>query len=513
VVNVLGGGGGKTLVIGPIGGASSTFTFASSGTVLDGFTITRAGNNTNDWNNPGLNSAGVAMQGLTVSGTVRNCLITGMRTAIDINNSGGSFILNNVITNNRTGLIMRNQTDNLTVVENIISDNWTVGVLFLDASGGTDSPVQTANNSSFSNNSVSGNWYGQIVDRQTGGSLPAPGANLKNFSGNWLGTSAPVVTIANSAEPGYAAQIPVIFGGVAVAPGGQPDIAGVASANVDYTPWLDVGTDLQPTLGFQGDFATLHVDDNSPQVGAITRIQEGVNMVSGSTVLVAAGSYSENVSITSKVTIDGAGSGSGAGDSIVTAANPALPVFLVTDAGGLNASDRLTIKDLRVSGGSVGVRVDAVTGTRQWFSFENLTAVNNSSVGIALGGVATLGEVQVSGCALSNNGVFGLHVADTLSLFASLAVTGGSMDNNGAVGLSVNGANANLASPTQISVTGTTFTGNGNQVDGGNGDVSFFLFNGDAALTNVTITADAQFPIQLRGKGTASSATFLSRSE
>src|SRR6185369_16224318 len=95
----------------------------------------------------------------------------------------------------------------------------------------------------FSNNNISGNWYGQVVDRQTGGLLPPPGANPKNFVGNWWGTTSPVVTTANSAEPGYAAQIPVEFGGTAVPPGGQPDIAGAASANINYVPFLCTGID------------------------------------------------------------------------------------------------------------------------------------------------------------------------------------------------------------------------------------------------------------------------------
>ena len=197
---------------------------------VDGFTITRLGNNTTDWNNPGLNSAGFAMQGLAVSGaTIRDNVITGNRSGLDINNSNGHTVRNNVIDFNRTGLIFRNQTDNQTVVENFITNNWTVGVLFLDASGGTNSPVQTALHSTFTNNNISANWYGQIVDRQSGGSLPAPGTtNFKNFSGNWFGTTSPVVTTANSAEPGYAAQIPVAYGGSATPPGGQPDIAGPA---------------------------------------------------------------------------------------------------------------------------------------------------------------------------------------------------------------------------------------------------------------------------------------------
>src|SRR6185369_12282539 len=117
-----------------------------------------------------------------------------------INNTGGITIRNNVITDNRTGMIFRNQTDNMTVIQNKITANWTVGVLFLDASGGSNSPLQQAANCNFSNNDISGNWYGQVVDRQTGGSLPAPGTNVKNFSGNWFGTNTPVVTTANSAE-------------------------------------------------------------------------------------------------------------------------------------------------------------------------------------------------------------------------------------------------------------------------------------------------------------------------
>jgi autotransporter-associated beta strand protein len=304
-LSLLGAGAGASVVTGPIGGAgSTTFKLDASNVLLDGFTITRAGNNTTDWNNPGLNTAGIAIQGQAYGGNIiRNCLITGMRTAIDINNSNGHTVRNNVITDNRTGLILRNQTDNLIVVQNQITLNWTVGVLFLDGSGGSNVPVQTAANCDFGNNDISGNWYGQVVDRQSGGSLPAPGSNLKNFSGDWLGTASPLVTTNNSAEPGYAALIPVAFGGTATPPGGQPDVCGSASANIDYTPWLHVGTDTDVTTGFgtygfQGDYSKLHVDDSSAQVGTTGRIQEGIDLladgalVGGSReVLVEPGSY------------------------------------------------------------------------------------------------------------------------------------------------------------------------------------------------------------------------------
>ncbi len=254
-------GAGSTNIRGPIGGPGTTVQITASNVTVGGFTVTRLGNNTTDWNDPNLNTAGFAIQGQAITNAlIRDNVITGNRTGIDINNSNGHTVRNNVIDFNRTGMIYRNQTDFQTVVENFITNNWTVGVLFLDGSGGTNSPVQSALHSTFSNNNMSANWYGQIVDRQSGGSLPAPATtNYKNFRGNWYGTTSPVVTTANSAEPGYAAQIPVAYGGTATPPGGQPDIAGPASANFQYTPFLLSGTDTnvettpgRGTNGFQG---------------------------------------------------------------------------------------------------------------------------------------------------------------------------------------------------------------------------------------------------------------------
>ena len=126
-------------IVGPIGGGGSTIQVTAGGVVVDGFTITRAGNNVADWN-LALNTAGVAVQGQGNTVELRNSKLTGNRTGIDINNSNGNSIHNNIIDNNRTGMIFRNQTDNTSVVNNFITNNWTVGVLFLDGSGGTNVP-------------------------------------------------------------------------------------------------------------------------------------------------------------------------------------------------------------------------------------------------------------------------------------------------------------------------------------------------------------------------------------
>jgi hypothetical protein len=251
-LSLLGAGIDNSTVSGVIGGDSATIKVAAANVVIDGFTITRDGNAAATWN-LALNTAGVAVQGQTNNAEIRNSKFTGNRTAIDINNSNGNFVHNNIIDFNRTGMVFRNQTDNTTVVENFITNNWTVGVLFLDPTFGTNVPVQQALNSTFSNNNISGNWYADIQDRQ-------PLGSPKNFVGNWYGTTNLFITNTNTSEPGYADQIPVAYGGTATDPGGQPDIAGIGSANFSYTPVLCTGTDTniettpgRGVIGFQGD--------------------------------------------------------------------------------------------------------------------------------------------------------------------------------------------------------------------------------------------------------------------
>jgi hypothetical protein len=373
---IVGGAGVTSVISGAIGGAGSTVAITASNVEFKNFKITREGNTSATWNDPNLNSAGVSIASSVTGINVHDNLFVQNRTGIDINNSSGHTVRNNVFTDNRTGLIFRNQTDNLTVVENEITDNWTVGILFLDASGGTNSPLQQALNSTFFNNNISANWYGQIVDRQSGGSLPTPGTtNLKNFSGNWFGTNAPVVTTANSAEPGYAAQIPfTVPGGSATPPGGQPDVAGSASANFDLTPLLDVGTDTNAettpgrgTYGFQGSFNVLDVIASNAQTGPIGRIQEGINLVNtGGTVKVLAGTYTENVNVNKAGTLAGTPTING---TLTTSAAGAIvsPGFSpgIINSGNLSLTSGSTLSIETASNAGPGTGHDQVnvTGT------------------------------------------------------------------------------------------------------------------------------------------------------
>lgn len=343
-----GSGFANTTIEGQKGGDGATVRISAAGAKVNGFTITREGNNVSEWNDATLNNAGVAVQGQSSFGEIFDNRIYGNRTGIDINNSNGNHIHNNIIENNHTGMIFRNQTDNTILEENFIIDNRTVGVLFLDASSGTNSPVQTALNSQFNDNNISGNWYGEIVDRQAGGSLPVPGANMKNFECNWYGTTSPMVSTANSGEPGYASLIPSSFGGSATPPGGQPDILGPASANFDYVSWLVDGSDMSGvTPGFQpvsGACTGTLIDLTNITTDHITC---GDAMDEGKITL----TFSGGMAPYDIVWTGGSANGISSPYEIIDL-NPGNYTFTITDANGSSVSGSAEIEYLPVSVGS-----------------------------------------------------------------------------------------------------------------------------------------------------------------
>jgi hypothetical protein len=426
-VTLQGDGIGQSIVSGPIGGGNGTFFVQAAGVVIDGFTITREGNNPTDWNNPALNSVGVAVQSQGNTVELRNSRLFGNRTAVDINNTNGNSIHNNVIEDNRTGMVLRNQTDSTSVIENHIRNNFTIGVLFLDSSGGSNAPVQSALNSTFTNNNISGNWYAQIEDRQAGGSLPAPGTtNAKNFSGNWYGAMAPATTTNTAGEPSYADQgVPTTFAGTATPPAPKPEIAGPASANFDITPLLRSGTDTAPgTPGFQGDFGALTVTTTGAQTQATGRIQEAVDRATaGGTINVLTGTYAETVTVDkANLTIDGGGTPS---QTVVDPAPGANGFELGASADGLDLVDlkvdtanrginvqsvivdNVNLTNLQVTGstGAAGIEISNSSTANNW-ALNNVESSANTSVGMRVRGVAD--QVAITNSKFNNN-QFGLY--------------------------------------------------------------------------------------------------------
>lgn len=156
--------------------------------------------------------------------------------------------------------------ENVTVQEAILTGNARNGANLLYVNSGSNDPEMTA--VSVRNSYLAGNgnlgaalyaWWVAMTPTET-----------FDVSGNWWGDSAPAgVQAAMSAD------------------------------SLDFSPWLGSSTDMEPgTPGFQGDFSSLWVDDDSPQKGGGGHIQEGIDMVTGSTVHVAAGTYLEALNIT-----------------------------------------------------------------------------------------------------------------------------------------------------------------------------------------------------------------------
>lgn len=276
-VHLLGAGIDQSIISSPIGGSDKTVSVVSlSNELIDGFTITRDGNNMTDWN--AADTYAVAFGTGGSGNTVQNSKMTGHRTGVYIEGTSGSVVQNNIIDFNRTGIHMVDNVSGTNIHNNFITNNWTSGVLLRSTNPSTD---YGSTGILINNNNISGNWYVDLEVR-------AVSANTINAENNWYGTVTPTVVNQNGAgEPGYASQIPVAYGGAAVPPANAPDIIwngqpGYNLSNpIDFNPFLCSGNDTSPAIGFQpqvgcGDIV---VTSNSGNVGDTISVQVVANNV------------------------------------------------------------------------------------------------------------------------------------------------------------------------------------------------------------------------------------------
>ncbi len=215
--------------------------------------------------------------------------------------------------------------------------------------GDSSSDMHAGPMNTFEDNSITG-WTTYAVDNEITDTLDA--------SGNWWG-SYNYATVGNG-----------------------------MNGNVDYTPWLRSGTDTDSgTMGFQGDFTSLHVDDDSDQTGAMDIIEEGIDMVTASTVYISPGTYSEDVSIDKALTLNGPGTATGTltGQITVTASSVTIRSFT-----------------LEVDSNEVGINIDSSGGALGTFLIQNIIFDMDTSpvVGIYVGGGATneVSDIDIRSC-------------------------------------------------------------------------------------------------------------------
>ncbi len=80
--------------------------------------------------------------------------------------------------------------------------------------------------------------------------------------------------------------------------------------SIDITPWLDSGEDADTVkAGFQATKSHYHVVEEGLQLGEKTRIQETIDMISGSTVTVHAGTYAGGFTVNKALNLEGPNKG------------------------------------------------------------------------------------------------------------------------------------------------------------------------------------------------------------
>ncbi len=231
----------------------------------------------------------------------------------DSESSNLSFTNCSIYNNSTDGFLFGTQDactiSNIQIDNCFVNNNGRYGILFYHDMGGSASGI------TITNNDLSGNPGGALGTSSVGSIIDA--------AGNWYGTSDPA------------------------------NVASTVGSEVDYTPWLASGTDTGDP-GFQGDFSGLWVDDDSPQTGTGGRVQEGINLVTGSTVNLAAGTYEEQVEISKDLALEGAGT------STVILSPDNLSTYFTTSSGDkypivyIHDADNVTVQDLVVDGAGKG---------------------------------------------------------------------------------------------------------------------------------------------------------------
>jgi len=214
-------------------------------------------------------------------------------------------------------------------------------------------------------------------------------------------------------------------------------------------------------------------------------IQAAINAASaGDVINICAGTFTENIDVNKRVTLIGAGTTS----TILTTAS-AGSVITITGSGA-DASNRLTIKDLRVTGASADGIAIAPTTAGGYYTFDNVLSNSNNN-GIHVSGTTAVTDLAITNSTISSNSNAGIRVASACPSLTTLNVTGCNITSNQWVGFDYNPSSTNNTG-TDFNFTNTNFTNNcaSNGSSAGMHDLSIWGFKGNLSMTNVTITSN-----------------------
>ena len=477
-VTLEGAGAASTTIV-ATDGNSTPLTFSTNGATVSGFTITHNYTSAEKtvWN---FNNNGVAFGQLTSGNTLENSTVSLSRNGVYINRSQNN-IINNTITDNRTGINATNTIDGTHITGNTISDNWTLGFVYYDSGYSTNFSTVTMTGNTFDNN-----WYTQVEVKTAAGST-----GTLDVTNNTFSDSPVTYTTSSDAslnEPGFAAQQPVELGGAATKPAtSYPTLRIYSSGSVilKHTP------------------KTLRVGTTEPYA----TIQAAVADASaGDTIAVDAGTYSGDINIpVNDLTIAGTGSvvlnlGSGYG---INLDSPPLATTGFTMSGiTVNASpsttyalkaykaDGITLTDDTFNGGAGNTGGGADFNTTNDVTLNNVTATGFHKNGFAYTPQYVVTDTPASGIAFngvtaSNDGWAGIafytvgndHSPSSIGGTANITgvtFSGNNTISNNAKGIQIEGdsdANETANNTPQWGITGsgsdpvdignTAFSGNG----------------------------------------------------
>jgi hypothetical protein len=412
------------------------------------------------------------------NGTVNNCQFSNIGR-IGINSAGSSAttatITNNTYIGKGTGdkldyAIVVNYGAHATITGNNISniygvanDNSTSAAMMISSGFGAGT-IATITGNTVSNCSygitAGGTNYGAVTVTATNNSL----TNIDFNAIESYGTTPP--QIAGSCNWWGTTDYNVILTKM--------------NGTVDFVPYLVTDDIVSPDCS--GGVWPVH---NVTQGLYYQTIQSAISAANTSDEIeVAAGTYAENVTVDKRITLDGAGSGTD-GTVISVSSGSAITVT----GSGSDVSNRLVIKDVRVTGGaSSGIYVTNATSS-SFLTFDNVYALANTD-GISFAGTGTVTDAIISNSFLSNNVNNGLRIASACPSFIGLTVSNCEMNSNGWQAFSYNASGTNNIG-TDFNFTNCSFTNNcsSNANSGGLHDLSFFGFKGNATLTNITVVA------------------------
>lgn len=152
---------------------------------------------------------------LKSNAALTNCKIEKARNAVYVNNAQGAAIVNNTITNNRTGINLAGNCAGTQITGNTITDNWTVGVVM----------YQTATYTNFEGfsiqNNIFDNWYSEIVVKSALKTNSNDSAGTLDVTNNTFRDTRVSYSFSGTDawdEPAFSAQRPVSLGGTAEKP-------------------------------------------------------------------------------------------------------------------------------------------------------------------------------------------------------------------------------------------------------------------------------------------------------